>query len=322
MYHRIIYAEIDPWGMCVSMENFSEQLDFLKAQGKLMPLTDLVKAQQAGLLPDKAIALTFDDGYVDNFSNALPLLAEKGIPATIFITSCNIDSARNFWWDELETIFLRPSRLPEKLTIELADRHFDWNLGEASLYTTEQFELDRNMMAWAGKPGTRMGVFYQIWKALWPLKPTERSIALEQLKVWSNCWSSVCDSRRSMNTEEIRELAESPLINIGAHTSDHSLLPAQSLGQQRIEIQSCQQKLHDILNMPITSFAYPHGEFTNGTIQILRQSGFESALTVQAKQVHNGTDPMRLPRYGVKNVSGQQFALQLDAWQSLPAACH
>ncbi len=314
MYHRIASVDIDPWGMCVSEENFSEHLEVLRERGNPIPLSDMVAAHQTGSLPDRAIALTFDDGYVDNFTTAFPLLTEKSVPATIYMTSCHIDSESNFWWDQLESIFLRPSRLPSRLSLKAGSQHFEWDLREATEYSPEQFELDRETIAWTANPGTRMALFYEVWKTLWPLQPQQRDFALEYLKQWAGIEATSCTSRRCVNSRELRTLGESSWIDIGAHSSHHSLLPAHSEGWQRAEIRDCKDRLEKVLRKTVTSFAYPYGEYTDETIQIVRESGFESAVTVQPRPLHTGFDPMRLPRYGIKNVRGEQLALQLDAW--------
>lgn len=314
MYHRVASADIDPWGMCVSADNFAKHLEILHKWWNPMLLADMVKAHQAGEIPQRAIAVTFDDGYVDNFSNALPLLTEMGVPATIYITSDHIDSESNFWWDQLESIFLRPSRLPHRLTLDAGRQRFEWDLGEATGYSLEQFELDREKMAWTENPGTRMALFYQVWKALWPLQPQQRGLALEALKQWANIEAITCASRRCVNSRELKTLGNSRWIDIGAHTSHHSLLPAHSEEWQRTEIRGCKDRLEGVLGQTVTSFAYPYGEFTDRIIQIVRESGFESAVTAQARPLQAGIDPMRLPRYGIKNVRGEQFAKQLEAW--------
>jgi peptidoglycan/xylan/chitin deacetylase (PgdA/CDA1 family) len=162
-----------------------------------------------------------------------------------------------------------------------------------------------------------MSIFYQVWKALWPLKPQEKAAAIEQLKKWSNSETLPADtSRRTLSSEEIRSLAKSDMISIGAHTSDHSLLTAHDAVFQRQDIQRCQNKLNEILGEPVSSFAYPHGEFNDDTLRILHESGYTCALTVQASQVRSGADPMRLPRFGVKNQNGEQFKYQMQAWQN------
>ena len=113
MYHRITRTELDPWGMCVSPENFSEQLESIRRVATPMSLVDFVRARQSGDLPERAVVVTFDDGYVDNFEVALPILRQHRVPATLFVATCNIGTDREFWWDRLETLLLATGTLPE-----------------------------------------------------------------------------------------------------------------------------------------------------------------------------------------------------------------
>ena len=76
MYHRIAKVDLDPWGMCVTPENFAEQIHLIKKNGQVMALDELVDALRTGRQPKNGIVITFDDGYVDNLTHALPVLEE------------------------------------------------------------------------------------------------------------------------------------------------------------------------------------------------------------------------------------------------------
>ena len=98
MYHRVAKSPNDPWQLCVSPEHFEQQLQVL-TNYNVVPLPAVVNN-----LPKKGIAITFDDGYIDNYTAARPLLEKYQLPATFFITTGNIDSGSEFWWDELEQV--------------------------------------------------------------------------------------------------------------------------------------------------------------------------------------------------------------------------
>src|SRR3972149_2982228 len=98
MYHRVVNLESDPPSLCVSPSNFTEQLEFLKKFCHPVSLQQLVKSLDKKGLPRRAIAVTFDDGYVDNLYNAKPLLESFDIPATVFLTTGYIGQNHEFWW--------------------------------------------------------------------------------------------------------------------------------------------------------------------------------------------------------------------------------
>ena len=92
MYHRVARTDVDPWGLCVSSANFAAQLEAIRRVAEPLPLLDLVRNQTDGPLPSRSVVVTFDDGYVDNLEQALPVLREHGVPATLFIATGNIDT--------------------------------------------------------------------------------------------------------------------------------------------------------------------------------------------------------------------------------------
>lgn len=316
MYHRIADVEHDPWGMCVSPQNFEAQLKVIKSNGCLLTLEELLSSSSKQAMPENAIAITFDDGYLDNLTCALPILEANDAPATLYATTCNTDTPKNFWWDELETIILGPAQLPEVLALSVEGKEFTWRLGQARNYSIEDRAADQTVRAWAAASETRLGVYYQVWKTLWPLPAVEKQSALNDIRVWANCGLSELESRRSLTSSELRLVDDSGYFHVGAHTNDHPLLPSLDVAKQRQEIASNQSELQKILNRPIQDFAYPHGDYSSQTIEILSDLGFKSAVTVQQKLFQPGCDPMQLPRFGVKNLDGQQFENELLTWRA------
>ncbi len=79
--------------------------------------------------------------------------------------------------------------------------------------------------------------------------------------------------------DEVRQMMNSGLIEIGDHTVDHSNLPTLSAADQTFEIVSAKQRLESMLGITITTFAYPYGSFNSTTINIVRQAGFSTAVS-------------------------------------------
>jgi SAM-dependent methyltransferase len=107
LYHRI-QDEEDVYGLNVPASLFEAQLAMLAAECCPMPLDRLLSGARDGL-PERAVAVTFDDGYVDTLEVAAPLLERFGVPATVFATTRWLDRAGEYWWDALERILLSPS---------------------------------------------------------------------------------------------------------------------------------------------------------------------------------------------------------------------
>ncbi len=99
LYHRIAKVSNDPVMLCVSPENFEKHIIFLKEKYKIIPLLELSNKITNKTLEGDELAITFDDGYKDNLTNALPILEKYNIPATIFVTTSQIGEKASFEWD-------------------------------------------------------------------------------------------------------------------------------------------------------------------------------------------------------------------------------
>ncbi|OWP74105.1 polysaccharide deacetylase family protein, partial [Flavobacterium oreochromis] len=107
VYHRINdVVDFQNAGLTVSVSDFEKQLIYFKENFEILKLGDDWKK-----IKKNALVITFDDGYADNYLNALPLLEKYQIPATIFICSYNINSNEEFWWDRLANLY---NQLPKK----------------------------------------------------------------------------------------------------------------------------------------------------------------------------------------------------------------
>lgn len=100
LYHRVASSNNDSHKLCVSPENFQKQVEYLKENFKVIPLVQLVQNIKTKGIQNNSIIITFDDGYADNLHNALPILEEFNVPATVFLTAGYVDSNKPFYWDE------------------------------------------------------------------------------------------------------------------------------------------------------------------------------------------------------------------------------
>jgi peptidoglycan/xylan/chitin deacetylase (PgdA/CDA1 family)/glycosyltransferase involved in cell wall biosynthesis len=104
-YHRIASLSPDSHNLCVPPHDFRAQMTYLREHCTPMPLAELAAAAAAGNLPPRAVAVTFDDGYVDALTVASPILSELGVPATFFVNSDRLDEPHERWWDLFERLF-------------------------------------------------------------------------------------------------------------------------------------------------------------------------------------------------------------------------
>jgi peptidoglycan/xylan/chitin deacetylase (PgdA/CDA1 family) len=318
LYHRVADLGSDPWGLAVTPQHFAEQLVALRECGRVVGLRQLAAALVDGTVPDRSIAIAFDDGYADNLHAAKPLLERHDIPATVFVTTGSIGSTREFWWDELDRALLQPVRLPDTLSLAIGGHRYQWALGEASDYDVNAHD-HRHWRAWDGsEPSARHLLYRSIYQLLYPLPEEERRMAQDELLAWAGIASVPGrTSHRALSCDELVDLAGGELVDIGAHTVTHSLLSAASGSAQRQEILQSKMRLEEILGRPVTGFAYPfgkRGDYTAQTVALVRESGFACACSNFSGTVSRGVDPFQLPRIYVSDWDGDEFMRQLSPW--------
>ena len=175
MYHRIADPAYDPWGLAVSAVHFKDQLGALKTRRHPLPMAALVENLKSGTLDDRMVALTFDDGYVDNVTTAKPLLEAAGVPATTFLTTGWLGRTDEFWWDELAEMCLGGTTAVDR-TIEIGSRSI-------VLKVPPQVVRVKCNWHWNSAPRTeREHTYLALCTNLRSLEDRERTAALESLR--------------------------------------------------------------------------------------------------------------------------------------------
>jgi peptidoglycan/xylan/chitin deacetylase (PgdA/CDA1 family) len=315
MYHRIADEDSDPWGLCVKPQHFAKHLEVLRKMVRPLQLHQLTQEMDAGLRLHRSVAITFDDGYVDNLQNAKPLLERFDIPATVFVSTGYTGQDREFWWDELERLFLQPRQLPETLQLKIEGQHYQWELGTDAHYSQEAFARDRLWQAEHQKtPSVRRSLYYSIWRLLQPLREEARRQLLDELLTWADAKPQARATHRPLTQAEVLDLERESPIEVGAHTVMHPFLSALPISSQKQEIQQSKTHLEEILGHPVRSFAYPYGDYTKDTIAVVREAGFTCACSTNKGSVKRQSDRFQLPRVGVKDWDRDEFARRLARW--------
>jgi peptidoglycan/xylan/chitin deacetylase (PgdA/CDA1 family) len=261
-----------------------------------MRFLDLVDAARQNSLPKRAVVVTFDDGYVDNFYQAHPILQFAQIPATVFVTSGQIDNPYGFWCDELERVLLLTEYLPSRLRLCVQDKEYRWS-------TTSARE--------------RQVAHRSIYRLLKPLPAVDQLSVLGYLADWAGVERTKRSDYRAMTSAELIQLARDGLVEVGAHTVTHPTLSAFSADAQYQEIVGSRQTLEAIIGSPVLAFAYPYGmaqDFTEETVKIVEAAGFRAACTAIPGTVEAGHDLFRLPRHWVHNWDLETFKQNLESY--------
>jgi peptidoglycan/xylan/chitin deacetylase (PgdA/CDA1 family) len=315
MYHRISRTNVDPWALCVDPNNFSQQMEALKRIATPIPLTELPDADPQ----HPSVAITFDDGYLDNLEIAQPILGQHGIPATIFVNTGYVGKYHGYWWDELEAIFLHPGVLPARgLKLSVAGQNYNWEIDPTDLeYQEADCATHRPWIAWKQPPPTsRHAVFFAVWSLLREAETAQREDGICRIRQWAGA-SERHTPVRCMTPEELREVSRGALLSVGAHTISHSRLSQLSESSQWTEISESKSILEQILGRPVYTFSYPFGgrnDYTDRTVEAVRAAGYRLACSNFEGTVGPKSDRFQLPRLHVENWNGDDFATWLRSY--------
>ena len=308
MYHRVNELTCDPWQLAVSPAHFEEQLRVIQREWNPVSLTELTQSVLTGSVPDRSVALTFDDGYIDNYNQAKPLLEKYSIPATFFITTKNCERQRPFWWDELQTILLETAQLPEQMSLTVDGKKLDYTLKDEATLTALLGAKHRAWVADAAPPTERSAVYLALWQRLRPLTDGEQQRVMDQLRRLAGHTASIPPDLICMTPTHLRELVENPLFSLGAHSVSHAALADQSAARQRREIIGSKSYLEKLTNSPILCFAYPYGYYNDATLMAIGNAGFKISVATHAGTVTKQSDNLRLNRCQVNDWTGSEFS--------------
>jgi peptidoglycan/xylan/chitin deacetylase (PgdA/CDA1 family) len=311
VYHHVVAGlDSDQWSLSVTPRHFAEHVEVLWRHFRPLALRQLAQALDDGDVPRRSVAITFDDGYADNLYQAKPLLERLNVPATVFVVTGAIGQRREFWWDELERLFLQPGILPEELRLNVNGRVRSWKLGEAARYTREEAHDHRHWRAWEEIPSPRHALYRSLWEMLHSMSAGERGEVLDTLLEWAGVEPLCRPTHRVLDRSEAIALAQGGQIDVGAHTVTHPSLSTLSVAAQREEIRKSKIYLEEELCSPVTSFSYPYGkasDYTSETITLVQEAGFTCACSNYPGAVQRTVDPFQLPRVQVPDVDGWSF---------------
>lgn len=294
LYHRVATRENDGFNLCVTPEHFAQQMEVLASMGTVLPLDEFIERQRTRRLAPGSLCVTFDDGYLDVFENALPILEACQIPATVFVVSGGLGEA--FWWDRMVDLIHRPASLPE--VIEIKDR-------AGSLIGVRTSGLSRER------------VMRGVYPTLRSLDPEARRRELDSLAAAVGR-SDHHDGPVAVAPDALREFARHPLLSIGAHTESHSQLASLSALGEKSEIVNSIRDLADVIGQPIRTFSYPFGlkgrDYTDRTLETARAAGLAGALAADLNVVTAQSDPFALPRLWIHDRNGDSFQKYLKRW--------
>lgn len=295
IFHRV-HARPDPlYPQEMHAAEFRVRMQWLREWFNVIPLFEAVTALARGKLPERALAVTFDDGYADNATIALPILHELGLHATFFVATAFIDGGC-MWNDTI---------------IE-------------ALRTTCSSELDLSALG-AGRhalpdAAARRLAIERIIKAAKYRPPPERAALVDE--VARRC-ATLPPSDLMMSSAQLRALATSGM-GVGAHTMSHPILSRLDDESARTEIAEGRDALEGALGQRVTLFAYPNGkpdvDYRRAHVRMVRELGFASAVNTARGAARRDSDPWQLPRFSPWDRTALRYGLRLAHNLLVPVA--
>lgn len=314
LYHRVADVEIDPQLLSVSPAHFSEHMQVLSEFYHPKSLGSIYQEKRTNYFPNHSVMVTFDDGYADNFLVAQNILKAYEIPATVFVTSRMVDNKKEYWWDELERVFLSPNPLPRQLELLINNEIISFEF--ASELPGSEFEA-WNVLSKSPR-NSRQDAYLFLMGFLRKSNFSTRENLLSEIFAWAGLDRDLGRLKNiSASSKLLSSLPKNGFIDVGAHTVTHPQLSSLSQSEQESEISGSKFDLEQILDRPIYAFAYPFGErrdYSKDSIRLVRQAGFNCACSNFSGLTTWLTDPFQLPRYIVRDWDGETFSKKLRGW--------
>jgi peptidoglycan/xylan/chitin deacetylase (PgdA/CDA1 family) len=303
MYHRIAEEPVDPWGLAVSPAHFEEHLRVLRRKRYPLRLDEFVNRLVAGTLPPRAVALTFDDGYVDNLTAGKPRLADADVPATVFLATGFVDSPAPFWWDELANLILL-EKCPQRFALVIRGESVQFDFGTEKPRGEDSAVPPRSLEQ-------RHSLLSRVWQSLRLLNDEERRPVMAELRSVFGEPDGYTGLGRAMTRGEVRTLARDGLVTIGAHSVSHPILSELETSICRREVAESKLACENLTEARVTAFAYPFGDFDFGAQEAVRAAGFTVACSTHHTAVGVKSDIFALPRIQIVNMDGEDFERSL-----------
>ena len=268
-------------GLHVPSEQFIRQLHFLVKYRKVISLTDMIEGIRRGDGLQNTVALTFDDGYENNFTQAAKILVDLKIPATFFLATGYIGANRWMWTDRLERMLERT----ERGTITLPGVP-----GAISLATLEE-----------RKTGLR-----RIKAFMKQLSGEDLESRVAELEHDHGLgYEAPHGDYRFMNWQQVGDIARAG-FEVGAHTVNHPILSRISRADAFDEILASRDSIRAEIGKCSDVFCYPNGKSSDYTSDIVDfcRTHFQAALSTNRGAAREA-DLYELKRIGVSGKTSQ-----------------
>jgi peptidoglycan/xylan/chitin deacetylase (PgdA/CDA1 family) len=279
LYHSVREPEQDAdWvgpGITHASSVFSKQMELVARKFNPVTIEDVflfVKGEKS--LPDRAVAITFDDGYLDNLEFAAPILHRLGLHAAFYVTTGLIGQAEAPWFSQLRRTFLTTRRTSWRSSGQLRI----WDLSTAP---------------------ARDAALSSAYESCAALVGDAQQQAVETIRQELEVDSELPERRLMMNWDEVRTLRKAGHV-VGSHTVTHPNVAHVPEEAARVEFVESKRQIEGQLQEPVVHFSYPHPalnpQWTEATLAMAGEAGYATAVTTTRGPVRAGANPLSLKR--------------------------
>ena len=261
----------------ISSYEFEIFLKNLLKTGNAISMDQVFHFCKGKKIPSKSFAITFDDGFQNNYNVALPILEKYNVPATIYITTDFVDRNLMSWIDRIEWAFENKKNFKIKLPWEL--KYLEVSSTEEKIRILDDI---RNNV-----------------KNNYNIEPNSFADDIQTQLNFPKTKSNVSQLDQKLSWQEINVLSNNPLISIGGHTHSHTIMSFMSRGDLRIEISKSLSLLKTRGGILTNHYSYPEGKkfsYNDKVIKELKNHGIICCPSAEEGLNKIGTNPFELKR--------------------------
>lgn len=286
IYHRVLPEKDYMRPNTPTQKEFDRQMEIIAKYFTPISLSDALKRMKEGGLPKNSVCVTFDDGYSDNETIALPILKKWNIPATIFISTGLINGG--IMWND---IVIESIKLQENKTLDL--RRYE--LGVYDISTENKKNLTAESI-------------------LKKIKHYDKNLRTELVEYIRSMNSEILSSNMMLTSRQIINLVDSG-VEIGGHTVTHPILSKLSKIDAYDEILNGKEVIESITRKTCRYFAYPNGrpkvDYLPEHVDMLKNIGFEAGLSTTWGVSNNDSDRFEMARFTPWDKNPTKFMIRL-----------
>lgn len=280
MYHGIVEKRIGLNYRHIEYQQIREQFIYLKKHFNILSLDDICSNNRAHASNKKhSIAITFDDGFENNYIYLLPLVEELQIPVTVFVAASCFEAEDDLLWsDALEMVMF----LVKPVDIKVGEDMFVKNMNGDFVHSKTGKYIVNHIKELSNTE-----------RDAWMLEFSEKfEVDTIKAKLDPSFW-------RLMNCSQIREMSNHPLISIQSHGVNHYNLEFVSSEKLTQELKQSKELLEECTQAPVNIIAFPDGSYNDIVKKRAREEGYEYLIATTYRSASDAMDNFIFPRHAV-----------------------